>query len=343
MRIDPLNPKLQQHLAGIALCAAVATAAIELSQWAPLAHFGLGALTLAIVLGIALGNLAPAALHQRTAAGIMFSQRTLLRLGVALYGVRLTLQQVSSVGLTGIVTDVLVIASTLAVGLWIGTRWLKLDRDTALLIATGSAICGAAAVMAAEPVVRAPAHKVAVAVATVTIFGTAAIAIYPLLYPLAGLSSAQFGTYIGSTVHEVSQVVAAGNAVSPAVADQAVIIKLIRVLMLAPFLLLIGRLAARGADTAGARKTPLVPGFVLLFGIVIAVNSLGLIAPSIRSVLLGIDNLLLAVAMAALGWSTRVGMLRQAGLRPLLLGAAVFGFLLGGGYAINRAVALLLS
>jgi uncharacterized integral membrane protein (TIGR00698 family) len=342
MRTSHHKTKLADHTFGVLVCALIAAAAIALSQWTPLAHMGIGPLTLAIIIGIVAGNSMPGKMHVDAATGVAFSQRTLLRLGVALYGFRLTLHQVSAAGLIGITTDMLVITSTLMMGLWIGTRWLKLDRETALLIATGSAICGAAAVMAAEPVVRAPAHKVAVAVATVTIFGTAAIAIYPLLFPLAGLDSAQFGTYIGSTVHEVSQVVAAGNALSPAVADQAVIIKLIRVLMLAPFLLLIGRLAQHGRSGIEA-KTPLVPGFVLLFGVIVAFNSIDRIAPRLHAGLLDLDSVLLTLAMAALGWSTRAGMLRQAGLRPMLLGLLLFVFLLTGGYGINRIVSLVLS
>lgn len=343
MRVNQLQTKLAIQAFGILVCAGIATAAMTLSHWPPLVKLGIGPLTLAILIGIAAGNSMPVTIHAQASSGVAFSQRTLLRLGVALYGFRLTLHQVSAAGLIGITTDILVISSTLMMGLWIGTRWLKLDRETSLLISTGSAICGAAAVMAAEPVMRAPPHKVAVAVATVTIFGTAAIAVYPLLFPLLGLNSAQFGTYIGSTVHEVSQVVAAGNAVSPAVADQAVIIKLIRVLMLAPFLLLIGRLAQIGNTDSTATQTPLVPGFVLLFGVIVMFNSIGMIAPPLHARLLDLDGVLLALAMAALGWSTRASMLQQAGLRPLMLGAMLFVFLLGGGYAINRIVSMLLS
>jgi uncharacterized integral membrane protein (TIGR00698 family) len=204
-------------------------------------------------------------------------------------------------------------------------------------VGTGSAICGAAAVLAAEPVVKAPPHKVAVAVATVTVYGSLSILVYPLLFPHLGLDAAQFGTYIGSTVHEVAQVVAAGKAVSAATADQAVVVKLIRVAMLAPVLLLLARLMGAG-NTGGAARAPLLPWFIALFGTAAVVNSLGLIGPRVLQMLLGLDNGLLAMAMAALGWGSHLRLLKQAGVKPLLLGALLFGFLLGGGYAINRVV-----
>lgn len=327
-------------LPGLVACAAIAALGQAAAAWPPLAHLGFGALTLAIALGIVVGNLLPGHWHAPTAAGASLCQRSLLRLGVALFGLHLTLQQVLAVGPDGVLTDVIVIAGVLALALLVGVRGLGLDRDTALLVATGSAICGAAAVMAAEPVVRAPPHKVAVAVATVTLFGTAAIFVYPLLYPWLGMDDAHYGIYVGSTVHEVAQVVAAAGSVSLASADQAVIVKLIRVLLLAPFLLLLARING-GASAAGARRT-MVPGFVLAFVVVVAINSLGCLPASVRTVLLVADGWLLALAMAALGWNTRAAMLRDAGLRPIALGAALFAFLTGGGWAINRCVAWLI-
>jgi len=326
-------PAMRQLLPGLLLTGGIAATAAALAQGTALTRLGIGTLTVAIALGMLLGNLAPAALAARVGPGAALAQRALLRLGVGLYGVRLTLQQIGGVGARGLLIDLLVIACTLGLALWLGVRWLELDRETALLVGTGSAICGAAAVMAAEPVVKAPPHKVAVAVATVTVYGSLSILVYPLLFPHLGLDAAQFGTYIGSTVHEVAQVVAAGKAVSPATADQAVVVKLIRVAMLAPVLLLLARLMGKGAA-----KAPLLPWFIALFGAAAVVNSLGLLGPRALHALLGVDNVLLAMAMAALGWGSHLRLLKQAGIRPLLLGALLFGFLLGGGYAINRLV-----
>lgn len=334
-RFIPLLP----GLAALGLIAALAAAAAGLPQ---LARLGIGSLTLAIAFGMIGGNLVPARWTQLVSHGAVFSQRTLLRLGVGLYGLRLTAQQIGAVGARGVLIDMLVIACTLGLALWAGTRWFKLDRDTALLVGTGSAICGAAAVMAAEPVVKAPPHKVAIAVATVTVFGSLSILIYPLLFPLLGLDPAQFGIYIGSTVHEVAQVVAAGKAISPATADQAVVVKLIRVALLAPVMLLLGRLVGAGRNEPAAQRPPLLPWFIGLFVIAAAANSFGLIGAGLHAALLRLDGVLLAVAMAALGWSSSIRQMRKAGLRPLLLGALLFAFLLVGGYGINRAVSALI-
>jgi uncharacterized integral membrane protein (TIGR00698 family) len=333
------GPPLRGLATGLAISAAVALAGQALAGWPPLARAGIGALTLAIAIGILAGNLLPLRWHAASEPGLMFAQRRLLRAGVALYGLRLSLEQVSAAGFGSVVTDALMLGGTLLFGIWFGTRVLKLDRETSLLVAIGSAICGAAAVMAAEPVVKASPHKLAVAVATVTIFGSLAIFLYPLLYPLSGMSEAGFGTYIGSTVHEVAQVVAAGKAVSPATADEAVIVKLIRVLMLAPALLLIGRFAVAPASAGEPQYRPGVPGFVWAFAAAVVINSLGVLPAGLRGAVLTADGWMLTLAMAALGAATRARLLRQAGLKPLLLGAALFAFLIGGGFVVNRLVA----
>ena len=335
----------RQLLPGLAALGVLALLATAVAAAPALAHAGIGVLTVAIVLGMLAGNLAPQRWAVRAAPGAAFAQRTLLRLGVGLYGLRLTAQQISAVGLRGVLIDALVIACTLGLALWAGTRWFKLDRDTALLVGTGSAICGAAAVMAAEPVVKAPPHKVAMAVATVTIFGSLSILVYPLLFPRLGLDPSQFGIYIGSTVHEVAQVVAAGKAVSPQAADQAVVVKLIRVALLAPVMLLLARLVRTGgtAEEIKAARPPLLPWFIALFIAAAAVNSFGWVPAPLHDALLRLDAALLALAMAALGWASSLRMMRQAGIRPLLLGALLFGFLLVGGYGINRVVTALLA
>jgi len=337
------NEKVKALLPGLAMLALVAAASALIGGAAPLARLGIGVLTVAIVLGMLAGNLVPQRWTALAAPGAAFAQRTLLRLGVGLYGLRLTAQQIGAVGLRGVLIDMLVIASTLGLALWVGTRWFKLDRDTALLVGTGSAICGAAAVMAAEPVLKAPPHKVAMAVATVTVFGSLSIVVYPLLFPLLGLDPAQFGIYIGSTVHEVAQVVAAGKAVSAATADQAVVVKLIRVALLAPVMLLLARLVKPGTVQSAAPRAPLLPWFIGLFVLAAALNSLGWIAAPLHAALLQLDTALLTLAMAALGWGSSVRLMRQAGIRPLLLGAVLFAFLLVGGYGINRLVTVLLA
>ena len=241
--------------------------------------------------------------------------------------------------------DALVLCSTFALAWWLGTRVLGLERNTALLIGAGSSICGAAAVMAAEPVVKGRAEQVAIAVATVVVFGTLAMFLYPLLYRWgvhAGwmpLDDTGYGVFTGSTVHEVAQVVAAGRAVSQPAADAAVIAKMVRVMMLAPFLVGLSALLGRGGNRGtGQRSAITVPWFAFGFIAMVGFNSLQLLPPGLVATLVELDTALLAMAMAALGLTTHVSALRQAGARPMLLAALLAAWLVGGGLLINLAV-----
>jgi len=175
---------------------------------------------------------------------------------------------------------------------------------------------------------------VSIAVATVVVFGTVSMFLYPLLYPFLGLTERQFGVYTGATVHEVAQVVAAGRAVSQAASDTAVVTKMLRVLLLAPVLLLIGRLRARGNAQGAGQVT--FPWFVLWFGAVIAAQSFVSLPPAIKAPLIDLDTVLLSSAMFALGVGTQWRQVKQAGTRPLLLAAVIFAGLVSGGWAITR-------
>jgi len=343
-------------LPGLALSAVLAAVAMTLGGYGWLAAHGISALTLAIVLGLLVGN----SIYPRIAAascdGVRFSKQILLRAGVILYGLRLTLTDVGHVGLVGVLIDALVILSTFSLACLIGTRLFGLDRRTAMLIGAGSAICGAAAVMATEPVVRGRADQVTVAISTVVLFGTVAIFLYPLLYTLnvhwlllpAGADA--FGIYTGSTIHEVAQVVAAGRSVGADTANTAVITKLVRVMMLAPFL--IGLSAWLARDAAKVEADPLnecaaaatargrlpIPWFAFGFILVVMFNSLSLLPHSVLAIAINADTLLLAMAMAALGLTTHLSAIRQAGLKPMLLGCILFVWLIIGGGTINRLV-----
>ena len=319
---------------GLLVALALGLAGLGLAELPMLSRWQLSALTCAILLGMVLGNVGGARLSPRLGSGLHIAQRHLLRAGVVLYGLRLSFQDVAAIGVPGLLLDLTVVASTLVLGTWAGRRWFGLDRDTALLTAAGSAICGAAAVLAVERVIRPEPNKVAIAVASVVLFGTFNIFLYPQLYPYLGLDPAAFGLYTGATVHEVAQVVAIGSAISPDTADAAVIVKLTRVLMLVPVLLVLGWREAR----VGGERAMVVPWFAFGFLAVVALNSLVTLPPALKSALLALDTLLLAMAMAALGMETRLAKLRALGLRPLLLAAALFVWLSVGGYALVRLI-----
>lgn len=316
---------------------------------------GLSALTIAIVMGMVIGNTVFSKMAHVCAPGVDFSRSTLLRLGVILYGFRITFLQIAGVGWSGAFTDVLVIALTFGLTLLMGIKWLKMDRDTVILIGAGSSICGAAAVLATEPVVRSHAHKVSVAVATVVVFGTLSMFLYPALYPYLGFNDSAYGLYVGSTVHEVAQVVAAARAVSDHAASNAVIEKMLRVMMLSPFLILLSLVMSRlgtaksihhpasreldvghGASGKPAKAKVTIPWFAVWFVVVSGFNTLDLLPKWALNTVLQLDLFLLTMAMFALGLRTSVGAIRQAGFKPLLLAGLIFLFLSIGGYWLNR-------
>lgn len=343
--ILPVSPSL---LPGLALAGAIAFAALRLGALPWFQDRGLSALTLAIVIGMLIGNTVYPRLQARVDEGIAFSKTTLLRAGIVLYGIRLTFADVASIGLPGLLVDALMLGSTYLGAYWLGTRVLRLDREAALLIGAGSSICGAAAVMAAQPLVKARAEHATIAVATVVVFGTLAMFAWPAVYRIGaehGLlqwSAQDYGVFVGSTVHEVAQVVVAGRALGPEAADAAVITKMVRVMMLAPVLMLVAFLLARSRPSpgapAGGRARIAVPWFAFGFIAVIALNSVLPLPASWKGPAIAVDDLLLATAMAALGLTTHVSALRRAGMRPMVLATLLFGWLLVGGLAVHHAV-----
>lgn len=225
-----------------------------------------------------------------------------------------------------------------------GKKVFGLDKETCWLIGAGSSICGAAAVLASEPVIKARADKVTVAIATVVIFGTLAIFLYPALWPLMShwFSPEVWGIYMGSTMHEVAQVVAAGHAIGPKTESAAVIAKMLRVMMLAPFLIFLSaRVKATSTTTQGGKIT--IPWFALLFILVAFLNSFSLLPASLVRLLVTLDTLLLAMAMAALGLTPHISALKNAGVKPLLMALMLFVWLVVGGGGINLLVHALMA
>lgn len=343
-----------RYLPGLALSVSVAGLSILLGKIALLQSNGISALTIAIVLGMLIGNTLYPRIAAASTPGVLFSKQNLLRLGIILYGLRLTFQDIAHVGMSGVVIDAAVLSSTFCLSWFLGTKVFKLDQKTAMLIGAGSSICGAAAVMAAEPVIKGRAEQVTVAVSTVVVFGTLAIFLYPALYHLNAqlhwfnVTPNAFGIFTGSTVHEVAQVVAAGRAISDDAANTAVITKMVRVMMLAPFLIILSAYLSRSdaskkiaGDLQHADNKPgkiVIPWFALIFVVVAGLNSLAVLPPALVSRAIDVDTVILAMAMAALGLTTHVSAIRKAGVKPLLLAAVLFTWLIVGGMGINAFV-----
>ncbi len=333
------SPARRGRLDGIVFVALLALAATQVAGLPWMAGLGVSPLVIAVVLGLAYGNLMPGPLPAGWAEGVALSARRLLRIAVALYGLRISVQELALVGLPGLALAGAMVASTLAIGLAVG-RLLGLDRETTWLTAAGSAICGAAAVLAVESAQRSAAAKSAMAVATVVLFGTVSMALYPVLYHAGwlDLGPVAAGVFVGATVHEVAQVVAAASAIDPTTVDTATLVKMTRVALLVPVLALVCVLAARrqrAPDGGPGQRLPL-PWFVVGFAALAALNSLGWVPAAVVDASQPVVSFAMTMAMVALGMETRIARMRQAGPRVFALAGVLFVWLVGGGYALTR-------
>ncbi|GAA5236190.1 putative sulfate exporter family transporter [Verticiella sediminum] len=330
------------RLDGLLFVFLLALAAQQVAALPWIAGLGLSPLVIAIVFGAVYGNAMPGQMNADWAAGVNFAARRILRIAIALYGLRISAQELVSVGVPGLGLAASMVVGTLAIGVIVG-RLLRLDRETALLATAGSAICGAAAVLAFESSLRSAPEKSAVAVATVVLFGTVSMFLYPVLYHAGWLQmdTAALGLFVGASVHEVAQVVAAASAIDPSVIEAATITKMARVALLVPVLLVLGlwlaRRAPAGEEAGAAKGKAPVPWFVLGFLAMIALNSTGVVPQAAIAAINPLVTFALTMAMAALGMETRLSRMRQAGPRVFALAAILFVWLLFGGYALTLA------
>lgn len=340
---------------GILLIALFSFAAFYIAEIPFVKSLSFSPLIVGIILGMLYANSLRNKLPETWVPGIKFCTKQILRAGIVLYGFRLTLTQVAAVGLPAVVIDTVIVAGTIFLGIWLG-KLLKMDKDTSLMTATGSAICGAAAVLGAEPVVKCEGHKTAIAVSTVVIFGTISMFLYPILYRagmLDALGDTGVAIYTGSTLHEVAHVAGAGNAMDPTdtlgIAGTATITKMIRVMMLAPVLVIMsfalaGRKKAAVAGGTAEKSKITIPWFAFGFIGIICLNSLLQYLCGVDSVkeipLNGtieyIDTFMLTMAMTALGTDTSMEKFKQAGAKPFLLAGLLYIWLLAGGYLLTK-------
>jgi len=325
---------------------AIAWISMVLADHPAIAHYGLSALTLSMGAGMVAANTMPKHWLAPLAPGMQFARHHLLRLGVALYGLRLTFGAIAALGVGGVVVPLTMLVATLLFGTWVGSSIFGLSRREAILVSAGSAVCGAAAAIAVSSVVRTDDRQTAVAVATVVLFGTVGMLLYPWLYELATLhwhlaiSERSFGIFAGATLHEVAQVIASGKMVSDGAADAAVVAKMVRVLALGPLLLVMALWprTSWSQESGGSRNLRgllrSVPWFALGFVAVMALNSAQMVPADWKPVLIGFDNWMLACAMLAIGLHTRIGDLLRAGRKPLALAGVLFLFLMVVGAAL---------
>lgn len=344
-----LSKERSSMLHGVLLMTLFACAAFYIGEMDFVKAISFSPMIVGIILGMIYANSLRNNLPDTWVPGIAFCSKRILRIGIILYGFRLTFQDVTAVGLSAIIIDALVVTLTILLGLFIG-KLLRMDRSIVLLTSCGSAICGAAAVLGCEGAIHAKPYKTAVAVSTVVIFGTLSMFIYPILYR-AGIFSLpvnEMGIFTGGTVHEVAHVVGAGNAMGQEIAGIAIIVKMIRVMMLVPVLLVIAFFVARSvrqrAEGGLSGKSKItIPWFAVMFLVVIGLNSLSLLPEAVVSSINTLDTFLLTMAMTALGAETSIDKFKKAGAKPFILAALIYVWLIGGGYAMTRWLVPIMS
>ena len=320
-----MSPKhLANPLHGILLIVLFSFSAFYIADFEWVKHLSLSPLIVGIVLGMLYANSLRNHLPETWVPGIQFCTKQVLRTGIVLYGFKLTFQSVIDIGGSALALDLIVVTLTILLGAGLG-RLLKMDRDTALLTSIGSSICGAAAVLGAEPVVKSKPYK----------------ALHRA--GILDLTPEQMGLFTGATLHEVAHVVGAGNAMGQAISDPAIIVKMIRVMMLAPVLVVLSIVLARRDPSSGAngeKRKITIPWFAFLFLAVIGFNSLHLLPAGLVDAINTLDTFLLTMAMTALGAESSFEKFKKAGARPFLLAGFLYIWLFFGGYWLVKLISL---
>ncbi|MBU1240860.1 putative sulfate exporter family transporter [Myxococcota bacterium] len=307
---------MKKKLPGILCCTMIAGAAVALS---PMVH--LGAVTLALVLGIVVSNLWP--LPRSTSEGIQFSEKHVLTWAIALLGFRMDYSILLSLGLFPLLLVFLGVVFTLGAALLMG-RLFKIDLKLALLLGVGNAFCGTSAIAATQGVIKSEERHVAVSIAVINLLGTLGIFVVPFLAVALGLHSDGQGLLIGNTLQAVGQVTAAGFGLSEVAGQTGTVIKLGRILLLTPLILLLtfSQRKDRGNGSTGAR--PGVPPFIIAFILFSIVNSLGVLPHLAHAALTISGKIMLIVAMAAIGMKITLRGLAAKGLTALGTGAMIW-------------------
>ena len=305
-----------------------------------------------VIIGLMLGALYANSLGKDLPAewmpGIFFCKKNVLNIAIIFYGVQLTFQDLSQVGLGGFLACIFIVSSSFFFAFFLGKYFFKLDSELSILIAAGSSICGSAAVLSTGLTLKSNSCKNTIAVAITFLFGTAGMFLFPLVYRLGlfPISEDTFGIFLGATLHSVGNVAAAGAAISEVTEKNAIIIKMMRVMMLVPFLLILGLFTSKEHTASEPRNRiksqqkskVIIPWFAIFFVVTIAINSW--LQPSLKVVSLinHFDKFCLTMAMAALGIETNSSKMQGVGLKPIYLGFTVSIWLIIVGLLISHFI-----
>ncbi|WP_367949272.1 YeiH family protein [Bacillus sp. FJAT-29790] len=283
----------------------------------------MGIMILSILLGGAWGNTlsVPAVAD----VGVKFSSKILLRAGIILLGFRLNLKDILDAGFSILIIDVIVIAFTMGFILLLG-KLFSIDKGIAALIAAGTAICGAAAIVAVAPIVKSKQEHTAIAVSCIAVLGTIGAILYIFLFPYLPLSEQEYGVMVGATLHELAHVIAGADAGGAISSDSAILVKLGRVLLLIPVALLISYFMNRkNQQNSSSLKNLPIPWFIFGFLLMSLVNTLNWIPNGMTNFLLLVSTYLLAMGMVGLGLNIKWKDFVKVGFKPI--GVGIVGFL----------------
>lgn len=312
----------KKPLKGIALTATLAVLAGRIAE-APFFSI-MGIMIISIMLGVLWKSVMD--IPVGASIGITFSSKFLLRAGIILMGVRLNLNQILNAGMRVVLIDMIVIAFTLTIMIFL-TKWLRVDKTLGVLIAVGTAVCGAAAIVAVAPLIGAKKEQTAISVACIAILGTIGAVFYIFLYPYLGLDPYTYGVFAGSTLHELAHVIAAGVPGGDISSETAILVKLGRVALLIPVALILSYFYRNDerteTDKKSWRKLP-VPWFIFGFLAMSLVNTTGLLPSSIIHFLIAASVFLMSIAMAGLGLSINMTDFKKVGRNTIVM--AIVGF-----------------
>jgi uncharacterized integral membrane protein (TIGR00698 family) len=313
------------YIPGLSFCAAIAATAFSI-RFLP----GMAAISpMVVAFGVGIAVSALSGSLPVMAPGNRFAAKTMLRFAVGLLGLQLTIHELAELGAVTLLVVLAVFIATFLFAKWLG-RMLSVEHSLTELIAAGTSVCGASAIIATNAVTKARDQDVGYAVAAVSLLGSVAMIVYPLLYGVLHLDLRTYSLWAGSSVHEVAQVVAAAFQVDPAAGQIAVPVKLARVALLAPLVLTLGWLRLRregDAARASFRWRQIFPLFMVGFIFLVALNSAIAIPAHWRGVVAQVTTFLLTMSLGAIGLETSVRDLRHQGIRPMVLTAVAALFI----------------
>jgi uncharacterized integral membrane protein (TIGR00698 family) len=328
---------------GLLMAVLVAAVATELGRLLPI----IGGPVFGIVLGVVVGVVVPGLRAERWTAGYAVASTRVLQLSIVVLGAGLSLRQLLQVG-TQSLPVMLGTAAVALGGAWLLGRWLGVRGDAQILIGVGTGICGASAIAATTAVIKAKQEQVAYAIGTIFTFNIAAVLLFPPIGHLLGMSAHSFGLWAGTAINDTSSVVAAGYAYSGDAGAYGLVVKLTRTLLLIPIVIVLATLTARKQTRADAAKFSLrtmpwrkiVPLFLIGFIVAATVGTLGVIPTSWHPALSTVGTFLITTALAGIGLSLRMSVMRKAGPRPLLLGALLWIAVAGTSLALQALTGL---